>query len=405
MDTKKDIVIIGGGFGGVYTALYLSKKFKNCDVNVTVINRTNYFLFTPLLHEVATGGLTPDSITESIREVFRGTCVNIVEDIAISVDSKERTVTTTKSVFKYDYLVIGTGAETNYFNTEGAKEHCFTLKNLEDAISIRNHVIETIDLAVNTNNKELLVATVVGAGPTGVELCTELHEFMQLIITSYYRNSGFTRHDVRVNLITTTPDVISQFPQSMRDIAMVELKKKGINVITNTLVTKVEPNLISYKDGNTLKSHTIVWVAGVMPSVSRITGIQPGVKGRIDTNEYLQHVSDTSIFALGDSAGTHPMLAQVAVQQANVVANNICNLINGDTELTKFEFKQKGLLISIGQWYAIGNFFGFTFKGRIMWWVWRTVYLFNFMSWKKRFEIAYEWTVNLFYPREITRVK
>ncbi len=401
---KKNIVIVGGGFGGIYTALNLTKVFSKEDVDITLINKSNFFLFTPLLHEVATGGLTPESIIESVREVFRGTCVNIVEDTVIEVDSQGKMVKTSTTSFVYDYLVISTGAETNYFCTEGAKEHAFTLKNLSDAIALRNHILETCERAVSTKNKDLLSVAIVGAGPTGVELAAELLEYMQHTICMYYKNSGFKKEDIKINLITTTPDVISQFPQAMRDIAMAQLKKKCINVLTNTIVTKIDPNTLMFKDGTSLKAHTLVWVAGVTPTLSEIKGVVPGQKGRIDVSKTLQTLTNPEIFALGDAAGTGPMLAQVAVQQGKTVAQNIYALVN-ETNLEDFEFKQKGLLLSIGQWFAVGNFFGVTFKGKIMWWVWRTAYLFNFLSWRKRFEIAGEWTANLFYPRDITYLK
>ncbi len=401
---KKNIIIVGGGFGGIYTALHLVKIFNKEDVNITLINKSNFFLFTPLLHEVATGGLSPDSIIESVREVFRGTCVNIIEDTVIEISTQEKKVKTATTSFIYDYLVISTGAETNFFCTEGVKEHAFTLKNLSDAITLRNHILATCEKAVTTKNKDLLAVGIVGAGPTGVELAAELLEYMQHTICMYYRNSGFKKEDIKINLITTTPDIISQFPPDMREIAMNQLKKIGINILTNAIVTKVDQNMLIFKDGTSLKAHTLVWVAGVTPTLSEIKGIVVGQKGRMDIQKTLQVIENPEIFALGDAAGTGPMLAQVAVQQGKTVAENIYALVKGNN-LIDFEFKQKGLLISIGQWFAIGNFFGLTFSGRIMWWIWRTAYLFNFLSWRKRFEIAGEWTTNLFYPRDITYLK
>ncbi len=405
---KTKIVIIGGGFGGVYTALNLSKKFSKEEAEITLINKSNFFLFTPLLHEVATGGLTPDSIVESLHEVFRGTSVNVVEDTVLEVDRVNKNIKTTGVTFMYDFLVLSTGAETNYFGISGVEENAFTLKHLRDAMDLRNHIIQTCEDAVKTKNKELLTTAIVGAGPTGVELAAELQEYMQHTLCIYYRNSGFKKEDIIVNLITTTPDVISQFPQKMRELAMVELIKKDIRVKTNAFVTNIEPGKISFKDNTTLQAYTIIWVAGVTPSFSRIKGIAEGFtiakNGRVEVNEFLQSTVDSSLFSLGDSSGTHPMLAQVAVQQAKTVAQNIEALVIGSLP-TPFVFRQKGLLLSIGQWYAIGNFAGLTFRGRIMWWIWRTAYLFNFLSWRKRFEIAFEWTENLFSPRDISYLK
>ena len=400
---KTKIVIIGGGFGGVYTARYLDKLLGK-KVEITLINKSNYFLFTPLLHEVATGGLTQDSIVEPIREVFRGENISFVEDSVIEVKKETKEVLTSRVTYSYDYLVISTGAETNYFGIPGAKEHTFTLKNLQDAIAMRNHIIETFEKAIATKNKDLLSFAVIGAGATGIELVAELAEYVRDTLCVYYKDSGLSREDVKVTMLTNLPEILTVFPSDMRKIALAELKKKGIDVKVNTTVVKVDSHLITFSDNTNLSSHTIIWVAGVKPSVLEIKGLEAGQKGRIDTNEYLQTIKHPEIFALGDAGGSSPMLAQVAVQQAKVVARNIDALID-HTPLTKFTFFQKGLLISIGQWYAVGHFLGLTFKGRLMWLLWRAIYLVNFLSLRKKIEIAFEWTVNFFYPRDITYIK
>ncbi len=406
MANKTKIVIVGGGFGGVYTAGRLRKLFDRDEIEIILINRSNFFLFTPLLHEVATGGLSPTSIVEPIREVFRGTCINFVEDEVIEIDQQKKMVTTSHTTYSYDYLVVATGADTNYFGTPGAKENCFTLKSLHDAVALRNHILQTCEQAIKTGNKDMLAVGIVGAGPTGVELAAEYAEYMHLTIKNYYGNSDFSEADVKINLITATADVISQFPVKMRSLAAERLQKLGIKVLANKVVTKVEPNTLTFKDGSELKSHTLVWVAGVAPTLSEIKGLAVGPKGRLEVDASLRSSNDAFTFALGDASGTFPMLAQVAVQQSKVVARNIYLLIRKpSSKLSTFEFTPKGLLISIGQWYAIGNFFGITISGRIMWWIWRTVYLFNFLSWRKRLEIAGEWTVNTFYPRDITYLK
>ncbi len=404
MQPKTKIVIVGGGFGGVYTARNLERLFSKGTTEVTLINKNNYFLFTPLLHEVATGGLTPDSIVEPIREVFRGGCVKFVEDTVIEIDRESKTVKTNLNKYSYDFLVIASGADTNYFGTPGAREHSFSLKNLQDAISIRNHIINTCEQAVTTKNKELLTCAIVGAGPTGIELAAELIEYMQHTLCNYYKDSGFKKEDIKISVITATPDIISMFPEKMRHIGQAELDRKGIKVIPNSIVTKVEPNTFIFKDNTVLKAHTLVWVAGVAPSLNEINGIEAGPKGRIEVNEYLQSITNPEIFSLGDAGGSFPMLAQVAVRQGKTVAQNIYAMVNNKT-LKKFNFEQKILLISIGQWYAIGHFGSITLRGPLMWLLWRAVYLFNFLSTRKKFEIIIEWIINLFYPRNITYIK
>ncbi len=403
---KTKIVIVGGGFGGVYTAKYLYKLLKD-NVDITIINKNNYFLFTPLLHEVATGGLSPKSIVESLREIFRGTSINYVEDTVNEIDRNEKIVKTNKTNFKYDYLVLSPGAETNYFNTPGAQENTFTLKNLNDAITLRNHIIDTFEKAVIKKDSKMLSFAIIGAGATGVELASELIEYLKDTFYIYYSNTGFRREDIKVTLITNTSEIIGQFPIAMRNIAMNTLKKIGIEIMTNATATNIEPNNIKFSDGKNLQAHTIIWVAGVKPSLNQIKGIEIGPKGRIETNEFLQSKNNSEIFSLGDAGGSFPMLAQIAVQQAKTVASNINKLIlnKNNAKLEKFSTNIKGLLISLGQLKAIGDFKGYTISGPFMWFIWRTIYLFNFNSWKKRFEIVVEWTINLFYPRDINILK
>ncbi len=400
---KTKIVIVGGGFGGIYTARNLLKLFGN-KAEITIINKTNYFLFTPLLHEVATGALTPQSVVESLREVFRGTPVVTIEDTVIEIDKNSKIVKTAHSNYSYDYLVVSAGAETNYFGIPGAQENSFTLKHLNDAITLRNHIIETFEKASDSNCADNLTFAIVGAGATGVELAAELVEYVKETLHSYYDNSKIKKEDIKISLITNTAQVINVFPERMRVLAELSLKDRGINLITNATVSKVENGQITFADSTTLKAHTIIWVAGVKPSLSSIKGIDIGQKGRMDINEYLQNTNDPTIFGLGDASGTLPMLAQIAVQQAKTLAYNIY-AHKGGHRLHKFETNIKGLLISLGQWNALGNFHGITLSGPIMWFIWRTVYLFNFNSWKRRLEIAIEWTVNLFYPRDITYLK
>jgi NADH dehydrogenase len=400
---KTKIVIIGGGFGGVYTARNLYRLYGDT-AEITLINKQNYFLFTPLLHEVATGSLTPDSVMESLREIFLGTSVTCVEDTVNSVDRTNKVVTTTNSSYKYDYLVVSTGAETNYFGIAGAQENSLTLKNVSDAILLRNHIIDTLEKSTQIKNTNKISFAIIGAGATGVELSAEIIEYARSILKSFYSDSLINENDIEVILITNTPQIISVFPEKMRILAQSILEKKGVNIITNATVTKVEKGLITFSDQTTLTVHTVIWVAGVKPSLSSISGITIGPKGRMEVNEYLQSLEDQNIFGLGDSSGIHPMLAQIAVQQAVTVANNIYAHNNG-SEPSKFDTKIKGLLISLGKWNALGDIKGYTLNGPFMWFIWRTVYLFNYNSWKKRFEVAFEWVINLFIIRDITYLK
>ncbi len=379
MNNKIKIIIIGGGFGGTYTARYLSSLSQSGIADITLISRDNYFLFTPLLHEVATGSLTPNNVIESIEEILQGKKIKFIQDEVVSIDINNKKVKTKTSELEYDYLVISSGAETNYYGTIGAKENSFTLKNLNDAITIRKSIIDL-------HKKEGDISSIViGAGPTGVELAAELIEFLH----------------TKVTLVAASKDVLHQFPMKLQQIAHRELLRKNVNVMVDRVVTSVEPGKVIFKDGTSISAKNIIWVAGVKPSAPIIDGIEYEKSGRIKVDEYLR--INNRVFALGDVSGTTPMLAQVATQQGMSVAGNIiANITN--KPLLPFIFNQKGLLVSLGKWYAAGEISGITMKGPIMWLIWRTIYLFNFHCWRKRIEIVVEWIINLFSPRDITEI-
>lgn len=423
------IVIVGGGFGGVYTARHLKPIVEKGIAEVTIINRDNYFLFTPLLHEVATGALSSHSVVEPIREILRGSNVHFVQAEVKGIDADKKLVKTSSGPIAYDYLVVSSGATTNYYGVPGAEKYSLTLKDLSDAINIRTALIKACEKAAMTTDIEerrrLLSVLIVGGGATGVELAAELIEFMRDTLCSYYHHACFDSGDMTVTLVASSPDLLPVFPQEMRAIALEELKKRGVDVrlgvnvieVANHEVRTGKPAVIAPAAPGSPVPHitqtaviesvilaqTIIWVAGVAATQWDIPGAERERGNRIKIDELLRVVGRPEIFALGDASGTYPMLAQVASQQAKIVARNITAVIESKPEHMKpFSFKQKGLLASLGKWYAVGSIHGVTLKGPFMWWLWRTIYLFNFHSWRKRFRIAAEWTVDLFYPRDIS---
>ena len=322
---KIKIIIVGGGFGGVYTAKYLKPLIKSGFAEVTIINKDNYFLFTPLLHEVATGGLSSTSVVEPIEEILRGMGVNFIQDEVISISTNRKEIATGTKTLSYDYLVISSGAETNYYGTPGARENTFTLKSLSDAISIRRTLLDNCRKASTMKDEDektkTLSSIIVGGGPTGVELAAELIEFMHETLCSYYKMCGFSKNHMKVNLVAASKDILPQFPIKLQSIAHKELLNKGVNVMVDTAVTSVESGKITLKNGNSIVANTIIWVAGVKPKLPNMEGVELEKSGRIKIDEYLRVKED--IFALGDVSGTLPMLAQVAVQQGRNVAHNI----------------------------------------------------------------------------------
>ena len=427
MDKRPHIVIVGAGFGGVYTAKHLVRELGD-RADITIISRNNYFLFTPLLHEVATGSLSYQSVVEPVVEIFRGTHLHFCQGEVHQIDFDAKTVISDNCSFVYDFIVISSGAETNMYGIPGVDEHTFMLKNLHDAVTLRKRVIESIKKASHTDDqaerKRLLSFVVVGGGPTGVELCAELAEFVFQVAKSYYA-SALSTHEISITLIASSPDIVPQFSPKVRQRALAILAGKGIEILLGTAVSKVSAEGVDIKDNSKdgtaqarfVPAGTVVWVAGVAASLPPIVGEAHMHKsGRLMVNGYMQAEGHAEAFALGDGAilpmkeGEMPVpqLAQAAIQEAKTVANNISAMIESKEGerpvLTTFTYHSKGMLISLGLWQAAGDIFGLHPSGSLMWFVWRTTYLFKFNSWRKRFSIVVEWTINLFTPRDISEI-
>ncbi len=429
------IVILGAGFGGMYVAKRFKRLAKKGLIELTIINRTNYFLFTPLLHEVATGGLNPRNVAEPIREVFAGTPVRVVQAAVESIDTEKRIVTVSAhnetTEIPYDYLVIATGAETNYYGIPGASEHTLPLKNLADAARIRSEIIDAFEHAVlaqsEEERRELLSFAIVGGGATGVELAAELSDFVQGMIKRYYRKThcapsepGHCRsEEAAITLIHTGKELLEMFVPSLRKASERRLIKSGVVLRLGSTVTEVMPDGLRLADGTFVIASTTVWTAGVKAIVPRFAGEQPALSGsRLIVDEFFRLQGHERIFALGDAAGyvdTHafkkdskntrpvPMLAQAAVLETKIVTANILASIRRKPLFT-FQYKPKGAMVSVGQWFAIGEIYSLHIAGWFTWWLWRTVYLFKFASWQKRIRIMIEWTLDIFFPRDITKL-
>jgi NADH dehydrogenase len=390
---KPHIVIVGAGFGGLYTANHLLPYVKKGEISITLINKTNYFLFTPLLHEMATGGLHPTSISEALREIFKKTGVTIYQDTVLSIDTSKKVVQTNTCEIPYDYVVVATGAETNYYNIPGAKENSLGLKNLEDAVNIRQSIIDSFEKATLIKNederKKLLSFVVVGGGATGVETVSEIAEFANEIKNRYYKGEKrYHVKDICISLINTGPEILKPFHPKIQKIAAKRLQEMGVTLLLSKTVSSLSPGIIHFSDESTLSANTIVWATGVTPSVPKCMEHEAKlVGGRLETDEFLRMTNMPNIFVLGDSACVIepngntplPMLAQVAVGEAGVVAKNIIATIK-NKKLSKFIYKSKGSLVSLGQWFAVGEIYTFIISGKIAWWIWRTVYLFKFLS-------------------------
>ncbi len=393
------------------------------------------------MHEVATGALAPQSVAEPLREIFAGTGVKICQGTVTSIDREHRMVTVLGDVngddvhhrvkhdITYDFLVIATGATTNYYNIPGADIHTYPLKTLADAAEIRRRVIDSFEEAILCDDPiiraRLLSFVVVGGGPTGIEIVSELAELIKGMVKRYYHDTKCTPNEAgscspeepTVTLIHAGPELLQQFSPTLRQSAADKLKEAGVQLLLNATVINVSPRGLELANNTTVSASTVIWAAGVKPIIPPFVGDMPAlIGGRLVVDEYFRLGGDERIFALGDVAGyidpahttaekpmTMPMLAQVAVGQSRLVAKNIRAFAKGK-KMKKFEYHSKGSMVSVGQWFAIGEIFSMKIAGRLTWWLWRTVYLFKFISWKKRLRIVIDWTLDAFYPRDITKL-
>lgn len=323
-------------------------------------------------------------------------------------------------------MIISAGAETNYYGIQGASENALPLKNLEDALKIRNRIIDSFERATlfpdPEKRKKILSFTVVGGGATGVEFAGELAQLLHSLTERYYRcpqgkiEEKISKLDkdcieYSVRLVHAGKELLEMFPPKLRKAAHERLTKLGIDIHLECKVEGVEQDRIIIS-GQDFDSNTTIWTAGVKPNKIRFSGFVPEYNAdRLLVDEDFLIKKTSNIFALGDVAYYEnkenqkalPMLAQVAVGEAKIIAKNILLSLEG-REMLSFKYKSKGSMVSVGQWFAIGFIKGISISGRLTWWLWRTVYLFKFASWKKRLRIAFEWSMDIIFPREITRI-
>jgi NADH dehydrogenase len=415
---KRRVVIVGAGFGGVYTYRHLSRLVrKKKDVEIILINPSNYFLFTPLLHEVATGGIPPEHTTEPLRKILgcpeRSLVLGTVEKVFFK--DKKVTVRVGDKVeeISYDILVLASGSKANVPRVKGAEHISYTLKTMEDAVLIKNRLIEIFEKAVSLTpeeQKKLLSFVIIGGGPTGVELSAEVADLIFETFQKYYR--GDLIKNVSVTLVHKDPNLLSGFSPFTQKKSLVLLQKKGIAVVLGKGVLEVGDDFVALDDGTSLVSVTTIWTGGVVPvsiSFDEEVAMAPG--GRMITSHFLTMINKEDVFILGDMAHVEdarfpkgvPAMAQVAVQEAALVAKNIVATLYGK-KIKSFRYKPKGELVSLGQWMAAGKAYSLPVSGAFAWWVWRAVYLSKMISFTKRCKVALDWIINTFLPRDISEL-
>jgi NADH dehydrogenase len=412
---ESDIVIIGGGFGGLYTALELEKLLKRrADVTVTLLNEENFFLFTPMLPETGASSIATRHIVSPLRKLLRRTRFAEVKVESIDLESRivfaRHSLTGARREFTFDHLVLALGGVTNYFNIPGAAEYSLPFKTLGDAIYVRNHTIDKLEEAAvePEHARELLTFAMVGGGLTGVEVTGALNDFVREAARYY---PEIDKKHIRMMLIDASPRLMSEMSEGLATFAEKVLIERGVEVRKQTKVIRVEPNCFELSTGETIDAHTLIWAAGVAPN-PLVASLPLGKeRGRIRTNEYLEAEGATNVWAVGDCAHipdpktgkTHPPTAQHAVREAKRAARNIAAAL-GIGKRAPFDYRTMGQLAIVGERTGVADVMGYQFSGLFAWFLWRTYYLMRIPQLEKKLRVVLDWTLDLFFSRDLVQL-
>jgi NADH:ubiquinone reductase (H+-translocating) len=404
---KPRVVIAGGGFAG----LELAKSLCSAAVQVVLIDKSNFHTFQPLLYQVATAALEAESIVYPFRKMFEEQ-ENFFFRLAevVSVNTNEQVVQTSIGLFRYDYLVIATGATTNFYGNEQIRQKAMSIKSIEDAHALRNTILYNFEKALQTDDHEqlnsLMDYVIVGGGPTGVEIAGALSELKKHVFPKDYKELDFVNMDI--HLIQSGHELLKGMSAKASKEALHQLEKYGVKVWLNSKVKFYDGHTVLLDTGERLHSHTLIWAAGVTGSL--IDGLSKECKvpgNRLKVDEFNRVTGYQNIFAIGDIAAMitkeypqgHPMMAQPAMQQGKLLAKNLrCILKNG--KLKPFRYRDQGAMATIGRNRAVADLkiFGTEFrkKGLLAWIIWMFVHLMSIIGFRNRIIVLINWVVSYF---------
>lgn len=445
------ILILGGGFAGIQVLKKLQAEFQNdTSIEITLVSKDNFFLFTPMLPEVVSGTIEPIHIATPIRALcnsrtkfYEASTVSIElqnKQVVImhSVNDNNKTVQTSwhqqssnvcYHTLKYDYVILALGNETNFFGNANIANNALTIKSLHDAIILRDHIInmlEQADLeyANEAQLKGLMTFVVVGGGFAGIETIGEINSFIHNSTNNFYHN--IRSKDVRVILVSAHKTILPEVTEDLSEFALQKLREEGIEVMLNTRVVDADLNCVKLDNGSVISSNTLIWAGGVKPNkfIADLSLCKHDKTGRIIVNRYLEVIGHTAVFAIGDCASilepdtgrTCPPTAQHAIRQGTVVARNIISEIKrtrrwknqreDNASKRKFDYKTKGVMAKIGKRNGIGILLGHKVHGFAAWLLWHTYYLANLPTFEKKWRVIIDWTMDILFKKDdITRLK
>jgi NADH:ubiquinone reductase (H+-translocating) len=416
-EARTRIAILGGGFGGIYAALRLEKALaRGAALEVTLVNRENFFLFTPMLHEVAASDLDITDIVSPIRTLLRR--VKFIQGEVAAIDLGARRVTVSHGgdahghELDYDHLVIGLGAITNFYDLPGVEAHALTMKSLGDAIALRNRLIECLEEADPECCRvkvPLLTFVVAGGGFAGVETVAAVNDFVREALRFY---PNLTEAQLRVVLVHDGPVILPELGERLGTYAQRKLTERKVDIRVNTKIAGMSEVGVKLGDGTAIPARTLVWTAGTAPNPLLAALPCQKERGRLVANAFMEVPGWPGVWALGDcaviqdpnSGRPYPPTAQHALRQGRVLAENILAAI-GSRQKKAFAFKTIGLLASIGRRTGVAQILGVNFSGFVAWWLWRTIYLSKLPRLEKKVRVALDWLLDIIFSKDLVQFR
>lgn len=395
---KKRVIVVGGGFAGIQLVRNLDPKL----FDVLLIDKVNHHQFQPLFYQVATSQIEPSSISFPFRYVFknrRHVTIRYAEVLQINRENKQ--VQTSIGEFAYDYLVLAMGCTTNFFGNEQIAAKALTLKSTYDAITIRNHIIQTFENIVTIPRPDrgpYLTLCIVGAGPTGVELAGAFAEIREHVLPKDYHDIDFSRF--RILLIEGGASPLGNMSEQARKASTAYLEKMGVELVTKTFVKEYDGEHVLLSNGEQIDCRTLIWAAGVTANtVQGLPSEAAGPGNRLKVDRFNRVEACPSIFALGDMAYMetplyergHPQVANVAIGQAKLLAKNLRRIERNESTLLPYEYKDLGSMATIGRNKAVVDLPFLRFSGWFAWVVWMFLHLMLILSVKKKLIIFINW--------------
>jgi NADH:ubiquinone reductase (H+-translocating) len=408
---KRSAGVLGGGFAGLYSVSYLRKRLGDT-IEITLFDKNNFLLYTPVLHEMATGTVNARHVVVPLRKVINAGEIHVRCEEVTAVDLETKVLETTSGQFSFDHLILAQGSESNFYSIPGLKENSLSFKTISDGSAIRNKIIEHLEKGAIEKNEErrkaLLTINVVGGGCTGVELIAEIAQFINIILKKDYPE--IARSEVRINMIEAAGKILTSFPAYLSQVAMERLRGLGVELLFKTRLDWVDENTIGINNDIRLPRGILIWTGGVR-ALDLITkqDIERDSINRIIVDDYLQIPGYPNVYVIGDAAhfiqnsNPLPPTASVAVQEARFVADNIAKQMRKKS-LIPFHFHYRGDMASLGFMSGVCEVYGHQFQGFIAWVIWKAFKLAMLPRYKNRLQIVADWLITFIFKRDTSRL-